>query len=115
MFAHRVAWVLVHGPIPDGLDVLHRCDNRRCVHTEPNGDGCLFLGTHQDNMADMAAKGRAARGERVGCSRFTDADVREMRRLHQEGWSAKDIGARFLCHGSQVTVIVHRKRWTHVE
>lgn len=51
--AHRVAWVLEHGPIPDGLYILHRCDNPPCVAVEH-----LFLGTAADNMADKMAKGR---------------------------------------------------------
>jgi hypothetical protein len=61
--APRVAWVLAHGPIPDGLWLLHHCDNPPCVKTEPDErfpDGHLFLGTHADNMADMAVKGRSA-------------------------------------------------------
>jgi hypothetical protein len=53
--AHRVAWELTNGPIPAGMHVLHRCDNRPCI--EPSH---LFLGTQADNMADKKAKGRSS-------------------------------------------------------
>jgi hypothetical protein len=52
--AHRVAWELVNGPIPDGLIVCHHCDTPPCVKVSH-----LFLGTQKDNMADASAKGRA--------------------------------------------------------
>jgi hypothetical protein len=58
---HRVAWILANGPIPEGLGVLHRCDNPPCGETEPSEaypDGHLFLGTPADNTADMLSKGR---------------------------------------------------------
>jgi hypothetical protein len=52
--AHRVAWTIVNGPIPEGMFVCHRCDNPKCVR-----DDHLFIGTQADNMRDCARKGRA--------------------------------------------------------
>lgn len=67
---HRVAWMLVHGPIPSGMHVLHCCEGRY----PPSDFGCrrccnpahLRLGTHQENMTDRNAAGRQARGDRSG-------------------------------------------------
>lgn len=52
-YAHRLAWEMAYGPIPDGLSVLHRCDVPLCVRPDH-----LFLGTQQDNLEDARAKGR---------------------------------------------------------
>lgn len=61
VYAHRFAYELAYGPIPQGMLVLHRCDNPPCVRLDH-----LFLGTDLDNMQDKAAKGRAATGARNG-------------------------------------------------
>lgn len=51
--SHRLSWILCNGEIPNGLFVLHTCDNRKCVNP-----GHLFLGTQKDNMQDCYKKGR---------------------------------------------------------
>jgi hypothetical protein len=59
-FAHRLAWIEVNGEIPPGLFVLHKCDVKACINPDH-----LFLGTHQENMDDMARKGRRRSGRRA--------------------------------------------------
>lgn len=82
--AHRAAWELTNGPIPDGLCVLHRCDNPPCC--EP---AHLFLGTKADNNRDMYAKGRAnpydRHGERNPANKLSDAQRVEIVRRYRSG------------------------------
>jgi hypothetical protein len=72
MRTNRAEWLIHHGSIPNGMHVLHRCDNRACHEIEH-----LFLGTHADNMRDMADKGRASdnRGEGNPNVRLSDGDI----------------------------------------
>ena len=109
--AHRVAWVLAHGQIPLGLDVLHSCDNRACVNVAH-----LWLGTHADNMADMVAKGRGRglRGELNGHSRLTEHIVRDIRASKKAGIPYRTIAANLGIPAGTVHNVVKFKSWAHV-
>ena len=74
--AHRVAYQLYVGPIPEGMQVLHACDNRACVNPAH-----FFLGTNQDNIDDKVRKGRQSFGKGMlnGNSKLIDEDVRRIR------------------------------------
>lgn len=61
LYAHRIMWELAYGPIPEGMDVLHKCDNPPCCRPKH-----FFLGTQQDNNSDRDSKGRTASGPRNG-------------------------------------------------
>lgn len=95
--AHRLAWSLARGPIPSGLCVLHRCDNPPCCNVEH-----LFLGTHQDNMDDMAAKGRCRPGRRSGRD---EADREAIRRRRARGESRAALAKEYGVHPGTITNI----------
>lgn len=75
--AHRLAYEFRVGSIPDGVQVLHRCDNPPCCNPDH-----LFLGTALDNMMDMTAKGRRATtptGDAHWRTKLPDEVVRQLR------------------------------------
>ena len=104
MRAHRVAYNLFIGPIPDGLWVLHKCDNPPCVRPEH-----LFLGTPAENTADSIRKGRRGHG-----AKLTPDQVREIRRADKRGIRRSIIAEKYgVCKGT-ISAIAQRRRWRDI-
>jgi hypothetical protein len=113
--AHRVSWELHVGPIPDGRNVLHRCDNPPCVNPHH-----LYLGSHADNARDRATRGRGRESRQLGeanrNAKLTEAQVREiiaeLKKLPRRSQTsiAKDFGVG----QAQVSRIMLRQSWTHL-
>jgi len=108
--AHRDAWEKKHGPIPDGLQVRHKCDNPPCIN-----DDHLELGTHQQNMQDKADRGRGRTNNRQGKAnqnaKFTEDQVRYIRTSPE---TAAALARRYGTTRSAVSRIRTGKRWAHV-
>jgi hypothetical protein len=127
---HRTAWELAAGPVPEGMSVLHVCDNPPCVRNDGEGwyevngvrrprRGHLFLGTKADNRADMVAKGRrrtvTARGEQHRNARLSAEDVREIRARYAMGeGSCARLAREFGVSATTVHLIVRGRAWRHV-
>ena len=113
---HRVAWTLCCGPIPDGLGVLHHCDNPPCVRPDH-----LFLGTNADNMADMNRKGRGVIPSLAGsdhpAAKMSETQVLEIRRRYaarEPGFTTYRAAEEFGIHQSTAWAIVTRRLWRNL-
>jgi len=107
---HRLFWTIWFGAIPDGIEVCHRCDNPSCVRLDH-----LFLGTHAENMQDMARKGRGrypnTKGEAHGAAKLSNAIVVAIR---NDGRTQQEIADDVGISQSLVSQIKRRKIWRHL-
>lgn len=112
--AHRAAYELLIGPIPDGMRVLHRCDNPICC----NAPAHHFVGTDADNAADREAKGRGRSspppgmpGEANPAAKLDRTAVAAVRALRQNGNTLRSIAENVGISQSQVSNIVNGRSW----
>lgn len=105
--AHRYSYEVSVGPIPDGMIIMHLCDNRRCVRPEH-----LRAGTHLENSADCVSKGRHARGENTPRATLRENEVRQIL-LSQE--NLETTARRFGVSMTTISSIRLRRTWKHVK
>lgn len=109
MKAHRVAWEIQNGEIPNKLYVLHKCDNRKCCNPQH-----LFLGTHQNNMDDMYSKNRKAptNGEYNGRHKLTAKQVNEIRtRYDCRNITQRELANEYMVGKSTINSVITGKNW----
>lgn len=106
-YAHRLAYTLIKGPIPQGMQVMHSCDNPKCINPEH-----LSVGTNQDNVNDMIAKGRQCRGEAHKSTKLTDEQVR---RILADPRRQEDIAQEYGVSQPLISRLKRGKRRTFVD
>lgn len=102
--AHRFAWELAKGPIPEGLLVLHKCDVRLCCNPDH-----LFLGTQAENVADRDRKGRTSKGERHYLAKLSDAQIESIKARVLRGERQNKIAKEYGVSTSFVSMAVAGK------
>ncbi len=108
--ASRMALICTKGEEPEGMNVLHRCDNPPCCNPHH-----LFFGTVADNNADKIAKGRAYSGDQSGAAngaaKLTDEQFALVVQRLKDGWNNKQIAADLPIHHSTVSLIRVGRMW----
>ncbi|MGC5820961.1 HNH endonuclease signature motif containing protein [Ralstonia pseudosolanacearum] len=108
LLAHRAAYQLAIGSIPENLVICHQCDNPNCVNPAH-----LFLGTQADNLRDMRAKGRGnpPKGRRHPNARLNDEIVAQIR---ADTRSHRQLALEYGIGKSTVGMIKSGATWTHL-
>lgn len=124
--AHRMAWEMANGPIPDGMLACHTCDTPNCCTVSH-----LFIGTNLDNSRDKIAKGRGRwssgpshwtkknrhlfQGEKNHHAAHTASSVLKIRAEYAKGsFSLSQLAKKYGCSKHNIWMIIKRKAWAHI-
>jgi len=109
--AHGISYMIHNGAIPEGVHVLHSCDDPGCVNPEH-----LHLGTHADNMREMMERGRRGGkgGGGVGRAKLTPAQVLEIREKYKIGAIQRSLAKEYEVNFRTINYIVNRVNWKHI-
>jgi hypothetical protein len=109
VYAHRLSWVLHFGNLKEGLQVNHKCDNRRCVNPKH-----LYAGTQKENQQDMKRRGRHTFGEKSPNAKLTEKDVLEIYAFYEREKSTLKVAAKFGITKNLAWRIVRGLQWEHL-
>lgn len=109
-FAHRVAYEIFKGEIPDNLCVCHKCDVRTCVNPDH-----LFLGTKTDNMQDCLSKGRFSIGSKHKNSKLNESEVLVIRDTYNNSnITQKELAKIYGVSQTTIRLVIEKKRWAYL-
>lgn len=102
--SHRLIWLMANGPLDDGYEVCHKCNNRLCVRLDH-----LYAGTRSDNMQDSLKAGTFRTG------RLSDEQVKQIRELNLKGIGTRKLSQYFPVSRTEVQKLVQGKTYKHVD
>lgn len=103
---HRWVWEQINGPVPEGLDVDHICNNPPCYRYDH-----LRLSTRAENIAYKVAQGRQARGTTHGMVKLTEDQVRE---IYASTETCGELASTYGVNKSSISAIRTGRTWSHI-
>ncbi len=108
--AHTASYMIYKGIIPEGLQVNHLCNNRKCSNPSH-----LYVGTQQENMRDKILANRQAKGSKNGNSKLDECQVQKIKTMLKNGEKTSEIAYIFNVSKTQIRNISKHNQWKHIE